>query len=307
MQQTEFGPAGAYIRWTEAAGDGPARVHIHGLGAASGPYTAHLSADPRLAGRRTLFVDLPGFGISDRPADFGYSLEEHAAAVAAVLDAAGVRGAEVVGHSMGGAVAIVLAYRRPELVERLVLAEANLDPDPPLTADSSAIATWTEEEFVDGGGFAATLERAGWRWAATMRCADPLALHRSATGLVRGTEGSAAGPLLLRGGAIWLINVVIFALAYWELDRGGPAARAAGERDVPDFLFVQMQSPDLAPPHWEPVFFDYLYLSFTNSTAFSPTDVMPSSLWAKALMMGQSAVSLLTVVLVVARAVNILG
>ncbi|SEN83497.1 Pimeloyl-ACP methyl ester carboxylesterase [Actinacidiphila rubida] len=188
MQQTEFGPAGAYIRWTEAAGDGPARVHIHGLGAASGPYTAHLSADPRLAGRRTLFVDLPGFGISDRPADFGYSLEEHAAAVAAVLDAAGVRGAEVVGHSMGGAVAIVLAYRRPELVERLVLAEANLDPDPPLTADSSAIATWTEEEFVDGGGFAATLERAGWRWAATMRCADPLALHRSATGLVRGTE-----------------------------------------------------------------------------------------------------------------------
>ncbi|WP_245791424.1 hypothetical protein [Actinacidiphila rubida] len=130
---------------------------------------------------------------------------------------------------------------------------------------------------------------------------------RLVDGLVRGTEGSAAGPLLLRGGAIWLINVVIFALAYWELDRGGPAARAAGERDVPDFLFVQMQSPDLAPPHWEPVFFDYLYLSFTNSTAFSPTDVMPSSLWAKALMMGQSAVSLLTVVLVVARAVNILG
>ncbi|MFI1097996.1 alpha/beta fold hydrolase [Streptomyces sp. NPDC020917] len=188
MRQTEFGPAGAFIRWTEAAGDGPARVHVHGLGAASAHYTAHLSVDPRLAGRRTLFVDLPGFGISDRPADFGYSLEEHAGAVAAVLDAAGVRGAEVVGHSMGGAVAVVLAHRRPELVSRLVLAEANLDPNPPVTAGSSAIAAWTEEEFVHGGGFEATLERVGWLWAATMRLADPLALHRSATGLARGTE-----------------------------------------------------------------------------------------------------------------------
>jgi uncharacterized membrane protein len=129
---------------------------------------------------------------------------------------------------------------------------------------------------------------------------------RLVAGLVRGTEGSSAGPLLLTGGAIWLVNIVIFALAYWELDRGGPAARAAGERDVPDFLFVQMQSPELAPPHWEPAFFDYFYLSFTNSTAFSPTDVMPSTRWAKALMLAQSAVSLLTVVLVVARAVNIL-
>lgn len=130
---------------------------------------------------------------------------------------------------------------------------------------------------------------------------------RLVAGLIRGTETAAAGTLLLTGGAIWLTNIVIFALLYWELDRGGPAARAQGERDVPDFLFVQMQSPDLAPPHWEPAFFDYFYLSFTNSTAFSPTDVMPVTRWAKALMLAQSAVSLLTVVLVVARAVNILG
>ncbi|MFI0724078.1 alpha/beta fold hydrolase [Streptomyces sp. NPDC021224] len=195
MRQTRFGTGGAHIRWTEAAGsgqtewDGPARVHVHGLGAASGAYTAHLTADPLLSGRRTLFVDLPGFGLSDRPADFGYTLEEHADAVACVLDAAGVRGAELIGHSMGGAVAIVLAHRRPELVSRLVLAEANLDPAPPqATQDSSAIATWSEEEFVHGGGFAATLERVGWLWAATMRTSDPLALHRSATALVRGTQ-----------------------------------------------------------------------------------------------------------------------
>jgi pimeloyl-ACP methyl ester carboxylesterase len=188
MQQTEFGPAGAYIRWTEAEGTGPARVHVHGLGAASGPYTAHLSAYPALAGRRTLYVDLPGFGISDRPADFGYTLEEHAGAVAAVLDAAVVRGAEVVGHSMGGSVAIVLAHRRPDLVSRLVLAEANLDPRPPQSASSSGIASWSEEEFVHGGGFAATLERVGWMWGSTMRLADPLALYRSARGLFSGTE-----------------------------------------------------------------------------------------------------------------------
>lgn len=130
---------------------------------------------------------------------------------------------------------------------------------------------------------------------------------RLVAGLVRGTETAAAGTLLLTGAAIWLTNIVIFALLYWELDRGGPAARSQGERDVPDFLFVQMQSPELAPPHWEPEFFDYFYLSFTNSTAFSPTDVMPVTRWAKALMLAQSAVSLLTVVLVVARAVNILG
>ena len=130
---------------------------------------------------------------------------------------------------------------------------------------------------------------------------------RLVAGLIDGTEGASAGTLLLTGGAIWLTNIVIFALLYWELDRGGPAARAQGERDVPDFLFVQMQSPELAPAHWEPRFFDYFYLSFTNSTAFSPTDVMPLTRWAKALMLTQSAVSLLTVVLVVARAVNILG
>lgn len=129
---------------------------------------------------------------------------------------------------------------------------------------------------------------------------------RLITGLVRGTETAAAGTLLLTGGGIWLTNVIIFALLYWELDRGGPATRAHGDHEVPDFLFVQMQSPELAPPHWEPTFLDYFYLSFTNSTAFSPTDVMPVTRWAKMLMLLQSAVSLLTVVLVVARAVNIL-
>jgi uncharacterized membrane protein len=101
-------------------------------------------------------------------------------------------------------------------------------------------------------------------------------------------------------------NVIVFALWYWEWDRGGPLARAHGQHQYADFLFAQMQSPETASPDWEPMFLDYLYLSFTNSTAFSPTDVLPLSRWAKMLMMGQSSVSLVTVVLVVARAVNTL-
>jgi len=118
---------------------------------------------------------------------------------------------------------------------------------------------------------------------------------------------SSPGQLLAAGAAIWLTNVIVFGLAYWEFDRGGPAARAAGRRGHPDFLFAQMQSPELAPRDWEPAFADYLYLSFTNATAFSPTDVLPLSRWAKMIMMGQSAVALMVVVLVVARAVNVLG
>jgi uncharacterized membrane protein len=124
---------------------------------------------------------------------------------------------------------------------------------------------------------------------------------------VQGTEGQDAGPLLITGAAIWLTNVIVFSLWYWELDRGGPVARAHATRAHPDFLFAQMQNPELAPSDWEPGFADYLYLSFTNATAFSPTDVLPLSRWAKLTMMLQSAVSLATVALVIARAVNILN
>ncbi|MGW4461915.1 hypothetical protein [Micromonospora sp. NPDC004704] len=111
--------------------------------------------------------------------------------------------------------------------------------------------------------------------------------------------------ILLSGAAIWLTNVIVFALWYWELDRGGPAARANVRRPYPDLLFPQMTAADLAPHDWRPVFLDYLYVAFTNSTAFSPTDTLPLSRWAKTAMMLQSAVSLLVVALIIARAVNI--
>jgi len=141
---------------------------------------------------------------------------------------------------------------------------------------------------------------------ALMSAANAWSAARLILGLVHGTEHASADRLLLNGGAIWLTNVVVFALWYWELDRGGPVARMLAMKPFPDFLFAQMQSPDLAPPDWEPAFLDYLYLSFTNATAFSPTDVLPMSRWAKCTMMLQSGISLATVVLVIARAVNIL-
>jgi uncharacterized membrane protein len=112
--------------------------------------------------------------------------------------------------------------------------------------------------------------------------------------------------LLLSGASIWATNVIAFALWYWEFDRGGPVSRLEGRSPYPDFLFPQMAAMELTPPGWGPRFIDYLYLSFTNATAFSPTDVMPLARWSKLTMLVQSAVSLALGALVIARAVNIL-
>jgi len=117
-----------------------------------------------------------------------------------------------------------------------------------------------------------------------------------------------SGPqLLLSAATLWLSNVVAFGLAFWELDCGGPVARAlATGRPAPDFQFPQDENPGLAKPGWSPQLVDYLYLSTTNSIAFSPTDAMPLTHRAKALMAVESAVSVVAVLLVAARAVNIL-
>lgn len=123
--------------------------------------------------------------------------------------------------------------------------------------------------------------------------------------LIDGTIKSPAS-LLAFGGSIWLTNMVVFSLWYWEFDRGGPGARAEALDPYPDFLFPQMSDPQYSPSDWKPTYFDYLFTSYTNASAFSPTDVMPLTRWAKMLMMVQSATSLVTVGLVIARAVNIL-
>jgi len=111
------------------------------------------------------------------------------------------------------------------------------------------------------------------------------------------------GPLLAAGTLVWLGNTLAFALLYWLMDGGGPISRSS--RPTPlDFAFTQQMNPELAPPGWRPVFLDYLHLGFTNSTAFSPTDVMPLTLGAKYSMLVQSTVSLALFGLIVARAVN---
>jgi uncharacterized membrane protein len=120
-------------------------------------------------------------------------------------------------------------------------------------------------------------------------------------------HGSPNGRELISSGAlIWLTNVVIFALWYWETDRGGPGMRAAGHDGAPDFLFPQMSDDRVEPLDWRPQFIDYLYVSLTNATAFSPTDTMPLTPRAKSIMGVQSLVSLVTIGLIVSRAVNIL-
>jgi uncharacterized membrane protein len=106
---------------------------------------------------------------------------------------------------------------------------------------------------------------------------------------------------------IWLTNVIVFALWFWEIDRGGPHRRTREDHSAPDFLFPQMSTPGCAQPDWTPSFLDYLYLAFTNATAFSPTDAMPLTPSAKMLMLTQSAISLTTITLAAARAVNILS
>ncbi|WP_369148782.1 alpha/beta fold hydrolase [Streptomyces sp. R44] len=179
----------AYIRWIDLPGEGPVRVFVHGLGCTAASDFAHIAAHPALGGGRALLVDLLGYGLSDRPADFDYRMESQAAAVAAVLDHVGVVGVDLVGHSMGGAVAIHLAAARPDLVARLVVAEPNLYAGG--GAFSSPVAAQDEDAFV-AEGFARMLAGTDRPdYAARLRLADPRAVHRSAVALV---EGSVPAP-----------------------------------------------------------------------------------------------------------------
>jgi len=123
---------------------------------------------------------------------------------------------------------------------------------------------------------------------------------------VASNESLTATNLLGRGAALWVTNVIVFSLWYWEFDRGGPVGRAWRTDVQPAFAFPENAVPEFAPADWVPQYPDYLYLAFTNATAFSPTDTLPLLTWAKMAMMGESTLSLLVGILVVARAVNIL-
>jgi hypothetical protein len=122
--------------------------------------------------------------------------------------------------------------------------------------------------------------------------------------LISGEERNG-GQLLLKGMTIWATNVIAYGLWFWGFDRGGPVRRREPDPPLPDFQFPQLENPSLASAHWQPRLLDYIYVSFTNSIAFSPTDAMPLSPWAKLLMLSESAISAVSILLVTARAVNI--
>lgn len=193
----------AYLCYTDLPGRPPARVYIHGLGGASSADFVATASHPTLAGHRSILVDLLGFGFSDKPHAFSYTLEAHAETVARLLDHLGLAACDVVGHSMGGSVAITLAALRPDLVGRLVVAEANLDRGGgPL---SRHIASQSEEAFTSRG-FRHLLEQVrreakaegGWQaiYLATLSASAPHALYRSARSLVEGTRPTMRERLL---------------------------------------------------------------------------------------------------------------
>ncbi|MCX8996435.1 alpha/beta hydrolase [Rhizobiaceae bacterium BDR2-2] len=186
MKHAPATQGGARMGYVELPGDGPVLVFIHGLGSSSLPYFTPVAADPALAGARSLLVDLLGFGISDRPHDFGYTIPEQARAVATFLDKLNIAGAHVVAHSMGGSIAIHLASERTDLVAGLVTVEPNLLP-----SRRPRVEPYTEETFVTKG-FARALATCGEAWVATMRLADPVALFRAENALGRNMPADLA-------------------------------------------------------------------------------------------------------------------
>lgn len=187
LHEAVFDADGSQVRWTERPGNLPARVFVHGLGGNGEAIFGRVADDPALGGHRSLLIDLPGHGASDRPASFSYSLEAHAAAAVAACAAAGLDAIDLVGHSLGADISIVVAYRNPGLVERLVISEANLDPLPASANGraSQAMRLQTEAAFVETG-YQRYLDE-NPEWAKTLRLCSPLAVHRSAVGLTSGT------------------------------------------------------------------------------------------------------------------------
>lgn len=175
----------AHLRYHDLPGTEPAIVFLHGLGSASSADFPEVTRHPRLREHRALLVDLLGHGFSDRPPDFNYAMESQADLVARLMRHLGLREAIVLGHSMGGSVAVLLAARAPDLVSHVFSAEGNLDPGPGFV--SGRITAMSEADFAatGHGEFVRMVVQAGFPdYAGTVRAADPVGLYRSAASLI---------------------------------------------------------------------------------------------------------------------------
>jgi pimeloyl-ACP methyl ester carboxylesterase len=200
MQALFLGQPDAWLRYHDLPGHEPTCVYLHGLVTAASADFPSLVVQPALAGRRAVLVDLLGFGFSDRPEAFDYSLTQHARTVAVLLDHLGLTRSVVMGHSSGGSIAIVLATQRPDLVGRLVVAEGNLAPGPEEGSNatfSRAVTAHTEEAFLRTGwqDLMRAMREAFPAFAGQMVVADPRAVYRTAASLVAETEPSLGDQL----------------------------------------------------------------------------------------------------------------
>lgn len=174
----------AAMRYFDLPGDRPL-VFLHGLGSASSFSFPSIATHERLRTQRSILIDLLGFGYSDRPTQFSYSMDDQARLVSRVLDHLEVEDATLFGHSMGGAIAILAAAAQPNRIGRLILAEANLDPEPGIV--SGIIARWEEADYIEcrHGAFVEQMRARGFAdYARTVAAAAPVAMHRSAVDLI---------------------------------------------------------------------------------------------------------------------------
>lgn len=178
-----------HLRFHELSGMGVPLVFIHGLGCASSCDFPRVATDASLRPRRSLLLDLAGSGYSDKPDDFSYSLQAHVDCVIVWLESLGVSQVNLIGHSMGGSIAIMVAAQRPDLIQRLIVAEPNLDAGGGIF--SRAVAQYSEEDYLrEGHGHLIKVAVRGndHIWAGCMGIASPLAIHRQAVGLVNGEK-----------------------------------------------------------------------------------------------------------------------
>jgi len=175
----------AHLFYHDFPGELPALVYLHGLGSSSSSAFPRCAGHPQLRDHRSILIDFFGYGYSNRPADYSYAMEEQAETAASLLESLEMKNSVLIGHSMGGAIAILLAHSRSDLISKLIVAEGNLDPEPGFV--SGRIASMDERAFVDRGyeRFMSDIGSAGYHdYAGTGRAADPLGLHRSATDLI---------------------------------------------------------------------------------------------------------------------------